>query len=247
MKRYKKSLTNKKQPEIPVSMLAHIEYNKTLITNMLSGSCTRRLNNFDWLRQEISFSEPKTLFFRATKEQAPYFDHSCTRGLGKAYDYILEQTQKKTELTLNEICEIHYLICNEHEIRLNDTFIRPGVIKKTNIPFEIETELQNIIYRYKTGTKHPILRAFDVHYSMILLQPFDDYNKRTARIVMNFLLLENGYRPIAFTRKCDKELYPNALLAMANGDSKSYYRYMMKAMCSSQNAIIKQLSSSKIR
>ena len=247
MKKHKKIIIAPKQPDISASTIIHIEYNKDLITKMLSGSCTRRLNNFDWLRQEISFTEPKTLFFRSAKEQAPYFDHSCTRGLGKAYDYILEQAQNKTVFSLQDICDIHYLICNEHEIRINDTFIRPGVVKKTNIPFEIETELQNIIYRYETDKKHPILRAFDVHYSIILLQPFDDYNKRTARMVMNFLLLKNGYRPIAFTRKADKELYPAALLSMANGDSKTYYRYMMKSMCASQNSIIKQLSSSKIR
>ena len=93
MTKYKKSSYLQKEPDFSASVVACVEYNKDLITKMLSGSCTRRLNNFDWLRQEIAFTEPKTLFFRKTKEQAPYFDHSCTRGLGKAYDYILEQTQ----------------------------------------------------------------------------------------------------------------------------------------------------------
>ena len=246
MTKSKKHYSSKKETETSPGLIARIEQNKSLITKMLSGSCTRRLNNFDWLRQEISFSEPKTLFFMSTKEQKPYFDHSCTRGLGLAYDYILEQTTKKTELTLNEICNVHYLICNEHEIKINDTFIRPGLIRKTNIPMEVENELENIICAYKFDTKHPILRAFDVHYKMIVLQPFDDYNKRTARMIMNWLLLEQGYRPVAFTRKTDKELYPESLMDMGRGDTKKYYKYMMGAMYSSQNKIIQQLQTTKI-
>ena len=183
----------------------------------------------------------------AIKEQAPYFDHSCTRGLGLAYDYILEQTSKKTPLTISEICNIHYLICNEHDIKINDTFIRPGLIRKTNIPMEIENELENLIYKSQTDNKHAIIRAFDIHYKMITLQPFDDYNKRTARMVMNWILLENGYRPVAFTRKTDKESYPESLMNMAKGETKKYYRYMMSAMSSSQNKILNQLQASKIR
>ncbi len=247
MTKNKKHRSLRKHPETSPGLIARIEQNKSLISKMLSGSCTRRLNNFDWLRQEISFSEPKTLFFMPTKEQKPYFDHSCTRGLGLAYDYILEQTTKKAELTFQEVCNIHYLICNEHNIKINDTFIRPGVIRKTNIPMEIENALENIIYESKCTNKHPVIRAFDAHYKMIVLQPFDDYNKRTARMVMNWLLLEQGYRPIAFTRKTDKELYPSSLMDMAKGDTKKYYKYMMGAMYSSQNKIIQQLQTSKIR
>ena len=243
----KKQHLQKSQFNPPACPLARVEYHKTVITKMLSGSSTRRLNNFDWLRQEISFTEPKTLFFMSSKEQAPYFDHSCTRGLGLAYDYILDKTDKKEFLTIQEMCNIHYLICNEHDVQINETFIRPGVIRKTNIPMEVENELENILYIYRTDNKPAIFRAFDVHYKIIKLQPFDDYNKRTARMIMNWLLLENGYRPIAFTRKSDKISYPESLMDMARGDQKKYYRYMMSAMESSQKKIIDQLKSSRIR
>ena len=112
---------------------------------------------------------------------------------------------------------------------------------------EIENALENIIYDYETNDKPAIIRAFDLHYRIIELQPFDDYNKRTARMVMNWALLENGYRPVAFTRKTDKETYPESLLDMKRGNTKKYYRYMMNAMLSSQNKIISQLKTSKIK
>lgn len=248
MTKTKKTSLPKKDSTASVGLMANIDQNKDIITKKLSGSgTTKRLNNFNWLRYEISYDEPRTLFWRTAKEQKPYFDYSCTQGLGMAYDYLLEQTKKKTPLGINEICNIHYLICNKRIVKINDTVIHPGVIKKTNVPMETENALENIIYDYKTDDKPVLIRAFDIHYKIIELQPFDDYNKRTARMVMNWILLENGYRPIAFTRKVDKEAYPESLWDMKRGDKKKYYRYMMNVMLSSQNKIISQLKTSKIK
>ena len=66
-----------------------VEQNKRIISGKLSGSNIKKLNNFNWLRHEISYTEPRVLFWMPTKEQSAYFDYSCTRGLGEAYDYIL--------------------------------------------------------------------------------------------------------------------------------------------------------------
>lgn len=246
MTKDKKASKSTYSPKI-LSVQEIVEQNKRIISGKLSGSNIKKLNNFNWLRHEISYTEPRILFWRNIKEQSPYFDYSCTKGLGDAYDYMLEQTQKKVPLDIREICNIHYLICNERTIKINDSQIRPGVIKKTNVPMEIETALENIIYRYQTSEKPAIIRAFDMHYQIIELQAFDDYNKRTARIIMNWALLENGYRPIVFTRKTDKESYPAALLNMKRNDTKSYYKYMYNAMRASQEKIIAQLKSSNIK
>ena len=107
--------------------------------------------------------------------------------------------------------------------------------------------MAQIIDDFRFGDKAPFIKAFDLHYQIILLQPFDDYNKRTARMVMNLALLSAGYQPVVFTRKTDKKQYPHALLQMKNGDQKSYYRYMTNAMIYSQEKIINQLKQSQIR
>lgn len=222
-----------------------VECNKKIITKMLSKNTTKRLNNFNWLRHEISFNEPRNLFHMPIKTQAPYFDHTCTRGLGTAYDYILEHSDI-SPISIKDVCQIHYLICNKSDIQMNDTFIHAGVIKKTTCPMEIETKLDTIIYTTTNNNKPKFIQAFDLHYQIILLQPFDDYNKRTARMVMNWYLIKNGYHPIVFTQKSDKTKYPSALLKMKNGDSDFYYDYMIKSMQTTQEKIIKQLRNSKI-
>ena len=222
-----------------------IEHNKTIITTLLSKNTTKRLNNFNWLRHEISFNESKNLFYMSAKSQSPYFDHSCTRGLGEAYDYILAH-QDSTPITINDICQIHYLICNKSNISMHNSFIRAGVIKQTTYPMEIETKLDNIIFSTTHNDKPTFLQAFDLHYQIILLQPFDEYNKRTARMIMNWFLIKHGYHPVMFTQKSDKTKYPEALLKMKMNDSNFYYKYMIKSMQTSQEKIITQLRNSKV-
>ena len=63
-----------------------VEQNKRIISGKLSGSNIKKLNNLNWLRHEISYVEPRILFWMPQKEQSPYFDYSCTKGLGEAYD-----------------------------------------------------------------------------------------------------------------------------------------------------------------
>ena len=52
-----------------------------------------------------------------------------------------------------------------------------------------------------------------------MLQPFDDFNKRTARLIMNWLLIQGGYRPIVFNQRTDKQKYKDAIAAKAAGDT----------------------------
>ena len=41
-----------------------IEQNRMVITKLLSGAGTvKRLNNVNWLRHEISYTEPRTLYY----------------------------------------------------------------------------------------------------------------------------------------------------------------------------------------
>lgn len=231
-----------------------VESNRRTISDLLCGSNIKKLNNLNWLRHEISFTEPHTLFWMPQKEQAPFFDYTCTKGLGEAYDYILDH-KDDPEITASTVCDIHYLIAR-------NTNVLPGVYRNsakileitvngarihTPDPTEIPQRLDNLLYEYKHSTKPAPLRAFDLHYNLLMLHPFDDYNKRTSRMVMNLALLQCGYRPIVFNRKSDKENYRKAISHMANRDTKSYYRYMYNAMKSSQEQIIAQLKNSNIK
>jgi Fic family protein len=52
--------------------------------------------------------------------------------------------------------------------------------------------------------------AFDAHFRLTAIHPFSDGNGRTARLLMNLLLLRAGYVPVA-VRPADRKAYLDAL------------------------------------
>lgn len=230
-----------------------IEENRKTISKLLSGSNTvKRMNNMNWLRHEIAEVEPRTLFYVPTSEQAPYLDYNCMKNIGLAYDYIINNPTKK--LDVPEICYLHNLLCH-------DTFIPGGQLRTSTKVLEINVDghrmhapdasdvpyqLNEIIYKLNSSHESVISRAFNIHYELIALQPFEDFNKRTARLAMTWTLIKNGYRPIVFNHRCDKADYRAAIAANANGNHKAYTQYMYSCMLRTQNEIITQLKKSRI-
>ncbi len=231
-----------------------IESNRTIITEKLSGAASvKRLNNVNWLRHEISYSEPRTLFYVPLKDQHFYLDFNCMNNLGNAYDFIINSTNNNTRIEASDICKLHSFLCQ-------NTYIDGGNFRTTSKVLEITINgermhapdsydipylLNLIVYNMNDTSKDVLHRAFDAHYEIIALQPFDDFNKRTARLVMNWILVQNGYRPIVFNKPSDKQKYKDAIKLYAEGDKKSYYTYMSQCMLRTQESIIKLLNQSK--
>lgn len=64
--------------------------------------------------------------------------------------------------------------------------------------------------------------AFDAHYRLVTIHPFADGNGRTARLLMNLILLQAGYPPVAI-RPVDRVTYLSSLeQAQVAGDSAAY-------------------------
>lgn len=52
--------------------------------------------------------------------------------------------------------------------------------------------------------------AFDAHFQLTAIHPFGDGNGRTARLLMNLMLIRGGYPPVA-VRPADRKVYLDAL------------------------------------
>ena len=68
---------------------------------------------------------------------------------------------------------------------------------KTADPLEIHDDLQALIDGLNGSDAHPLLKAAAFHTMFENIHPFMDGNGRTGRQLLNLMLLENGYRPVA--------------------------------------------------
>ena len=77
---------------------------------------------------------------------------------------------------------------------------------------------------------HPVKRAALAHYDLVSIHPFIDGNGRTARLLMNLILLRAGY-PIAIIRKRDRLSYINRLeQSQLGGSIEPYLKFIAKSV-----------------
>ena len=68
---------------------------------------------------------------------------------------------------------------------------------KTADPLEIRDDLQVLVDVLNGSGAHPLLKAAGFHAMFENIHSFMDGNGRTGRQLLNFMLLRNGYRPVA--------------------------------------------------
>ncbi len=229
-----------------------IEQNHSVIHDMLSGAHSfHRLNNLNWIRSQ--FKEETQILFQAPSwmsksERNLYIDYTTIKNLGLAWDYILEN--RKTPIDTIQIRAIHSILTNDTNIaggayRTSDLYIERLQMHAPNyhkMLYKMDTIEYNIY-----NPEIPILtRAFNTHYDLIETQPFNDFNKRTARMVMNWILIQNDYEPILFNKRSDKTGYMSAIFARAQNDNKTYSHFMYNCMIRTQKEILKHLTNSKV-
>ena len=62
--------------------------------------------------------------------------------------------------------------------------------------------MQKLIIEYNKEWNefHPVIKACLLHGEFVKIHPFIDGNGRTARLLLNFELMKNGYTPIIITK-----------------------------------------------
>lgn len=72
--------------------------------------------------------------------------------------------------------------------------------------------------------------AFEAHYRLVTIHPFSDGNGRTARLLMNLVLLRAGYPPVTVGPE-ERARYLDALEARrVDGDASPYGRLMRERL-----------------
>ncbi|MFQ6057265.1 MAG: Fic family protein [Anaerolineae bacterium] len=143
-----------------------------------------------------------------------------------AIDFVEALAKREEPITEHNIRQIHALILRtiddenagcyrSVQVRITGTtYVPPEAIA---VP-SLMRELVGWLNSNEAAGLHPVERAALAHFRLAHIHPFVDGNGRTARLLMNLILMREGYPP-AIIRMERRPQYYEAL-ALANGEEK---------------------------
>lgn len=200
----------------------------------------------DWFRIELTYTsnaiEGNTLSRQETAqivekdltvEGKTLREHLEAKNTAEAYDFIKTLINKKN-LTESEILDIHRIVLqkiddhNAGKYRNIAVRIAGSEVILPN-PMKVPELMSEFVAWLNQAKEHPVKIALDAHFKLVTIHPFTDGNGRTARLLMNLVLLKNSYIPI-FIKKEDRQKYISAIeKGQLIGDLDDYYNFMCLA------------------
>lgn len=223
----------------------------------LPEALVRNLDN--WFRVELTYTsnaiEGNTLTRRETALVVEkgltiggksLIEHLEAANHAHALDWVKEQIKRKPQtVTEKDILLIHDIILKGIDdqnaghyrnvpVRISGSaVVLPNSRKVPDLMTEFLEWLKN------SQDFHPVELAAEVHYRLVTIHPFVDGNGRTARLLMNMILLMTGY-PAAIIRKRDRLAYISSLeKAQLGGSKDDYIKIIMKAIDRSLDMYLK--------
>lgn len=212
----------------------------------------------------LTFGETKALIlFGITAQGKPLKDHFEITGHDQAIKCVTDVVKGDYPLTENFIRELHTLLLKspydvdaittdgqptqrrisigQYKTTPNHVRTKTGEIFRFATPEETPALMHDLLDWYRAKIEDPdfdpIILAAEFHYKFIRIHPFDDGNGRTARILMNFILMRFGYPPVII-KTGDKENYFSALQQADAGIIKPFFDYIASNLIRSLEIMI---------
>lgn len=241
---HKKSLLDSYKP-LPKNVLDNLEewyrIELTYTSNAIEGNTLTR--------QETALIVEKgiTVEGKSVQEHLEAINHA------EAFTYIqqLAQHKKREELTLQDILDIHRMILKKIDDsdagRIRNTPVR--ISGSTTIlpnPLKVPELMNEFIHWLQTAGDQPVQIAADAHFRLVTIHPFVDGNGRTARLLMNFILIQAGFPP-AIIKKEERNRYLNTLETGQTRDNlNAYYELIYDAINRSLDIYLESVKPQEI-
>ena len=232
------------------TILARITKKKQLLDahQPLNPMLTKNL--YAWSRIALTYSsnaiEGNTLTSNETAQVVEkgitiggktFVEHQEAINHAKAVDFIQQlSTQKKlADLTVGDILAIHRIILDginapyagvlrDIAVRISGSMVtRPNYLKVPEL-------MDQFVAHVTTDTQHPALVAADAHLQFVLIHPFVDGNGRTARLLLNLILLMHDY-PLTIIENTVRQAYIDGIeQALLHDQRAGYYQVVCTAI-----------------
>ena len=148
-----------------------------------------------------------TISWKSLVEHFEVTNHS------EAIEYIEKIVKNKENFDEKLLLDIHYLI-----LKSIDTD-SAGVYRKSNVVISgtqfippkyimLDNCMKDFFefYNRHKAITHPVVLAAEMHERLVTIHPFVDGNGRTARLVMNLILLQNWYPITSISNKPEEKI-----------------------------------------
>lgn len=186
-----KKLWISKKPLNHTQLLKMKEYfaiRYTFDSNRIEG------NTLTLQETQLVVNEGVTVGGKSMREHLEAINHA------EAVDFVADMMVGKEDISKRNLLEIHRLVLksidNENSGRYRSVPVRiTGSEHTPPQPYLIDKMMEDFFIHYEKQKRilHPILLAAEMHERLVTIHPFVDGNGRTSRLLMNFILLKNGY------------------------------------------------------
>ena len=182
----------------------------------------------------------------------PLRDHLEAKNHQEALEYLYDLIEKNKQHTISEnlIRSLHQLVTQETDKEWagkyrNSNVLIGGADHTPPDALEVPKEMKNLLNWLAQNKKKldTIELAGLLHHKLVYIHPFFDGNGRTARLVMNLLLMQKGY-PLTVILKNDRKKYYRVLQRADKGDTIPLIRFIAQAISRSLNMYLKALTPS---
>lgn len=165
-----------------------LELEYTFESNRIEG------NTMTLQETDLVVNEGLTISGKSMREHLEIINHQ------EAIAYIKHLIEKNTSLNEREVLSIHNLILrginpeDAGRYRSVQVMIKGSAYMPPQ-PFIVSKEMENLFIWYETNKNdlHPIVLAAELHERLVSIHPFINGNGHTSRLIMNLILLQNGY------------------------------------------------------
>ncbi|MFB0842362.1 Fic family protein [Paenibacillus oleatilyticus] len=198
------------------SIREHLIVNWTYHSNAIEG------NTLTLSETKVAL-EGITIGGKTIKEHLEVINHK------EAILYVEDIVRRHEPLSEWQIKSIHRLILKG----IQDDFA--GIYRKENVlisgvrhippdALQVPLAMEQFIQWYDSEGEqlHPVAKAAMVHSDFVKIHPFIDGNGRTARLLLNFELMKNGYPPIVVEKENRLAYYSALDDAHTTGDNTRF-------------------------
>lgn len=199
---------------LPAEALANLEHyfdiELTYTSNAIEG------NTLSAVETTLVIEQGVTIGGKPLKDHLEAIDHY------DAIRYVRELARQGTRLAEGDVRSLHSLVVKRS---------RPDIAGRyADLPRYVRTESGRFVFpspveipalmgdfaRWLGATADTVEKAFTAHRRLVDIHPFNDGNGRTARLLMNLILIRCGYPPVA-VRPEDRVEYIRGLQAAQAG------------------------------